>query len=136
MNKRPYTTPDGYFDFLQMRLSQIPEQQQVQETPQVRVSRWAKITPYFALVACFAFAIVAGRFILDKTVSQPEEDYVTLEQLYSADLLPYTSQYALFDEDYYYEGDDYSYEITEEDIINYLINTNVPLNYIGQTLYE
>ena len=109
MNKRPYTTPDGYFDFLQMRLSQIPEQQQVQETPQVRVSRWAKITPYFALVACFAFAIVAG--------------------------LPYTSQYALFDESYY-QGDDYSYEITEEDIINYLINTNVPLNYIGQTLYE
>jgi len=135
MNKRPYTTPDGYFDFLQMRLSQIPEQQQVQETPQARVSRWAKITPYFALVACFAFAIVAGRFILDKTVAQPEEDYVTLEQLYSADLLPYTSQYALFDEDYY-QGDDYSYEITEEDIINYLINTNVPLNYIGQTLYE
>ena len=118
-----------------MRLSQIPEQQQVQETPQARVSRWAKITPYFALVACFAFAIVAGRFILDKTVAQPEEDYVTLEQLYSADLLPYTSQYALFDEDYY-QGDDYSYEITEEDIINYLINTNVPLNYIGQTLYE
>ena len=68
-------------------------------------------------------------------MSQPEEDYVTLEQLYSADLLPYTSQYALFDESYY-QGDDYSYEITEEDIINYLINTNVPLNYIGQTLYE
>ena len=34
MNKRPYTTPDGYFDFLQMRLSQIPEQLQVQEIPQ------------------------------------------------------------------------------------------------------
>ena len=137
MNKRPYTTPDGYFDYLQIRLSQIPQrQEQLQEVPEVRVSRWARITPYFALVACFAVAIVAGRFILDKTASQPQaEDYVTLEQLYYADLIPYTSQYPLFEENYGSQ-DAYSYEVTEEDIINYLINTNVPLNYIGQYIYQ
>jgi hypothetical protein len=80
--------------------------------------------------------LVTGRYVINKT-SAPEQtdNYITMENLYSADLVPYTSQYALFDEDYFQEAS-YASEVSEEDIINYLINTNLPLNYIGQALME
>lgn len=136
MNKRPYNTPDGYFDYLQMRLSEIPLQQHEESVPEVKVSRWAKVAPYFALVACFVAILVTGRYVIDKTsVPAQTDSYLTMENLYSADLVPYTSQYALFDEDYFQEAS-YASEVSEEDIINYLINTNLPLNYIGQAFME
>ena len=136
MNKRPYNTPDGYFDFLQMRLSEIPLQQQTESVPEVKVNRWAKVAPYFALVACFMAIVVTGRYVINKTVAPaPSEDYLTMENLYGADLIPYTSQYALFDESYYEEAS-YMNQVSEEDIINYLIDTNMPLTYIGLALME
>ena len=136
MNKRPYNTPDGYFDYLQMRLSEIPERQQAGTVPEVKVSRWAKVAPYFALVACFVAILVTGRYVIDKTTVPAQNDnYLTMENLYSADLVPYTSQYALFDEDYFQQTG-YSSEVSEEDIINYLIDSYLPLNYIGQALME
>jgi hypothetical protein len=136
MNKRPYNTPDGYFDYLQMRLSEIPERQQAETVPEVKVSRWAKVAPYFALVACFVAILVTGRYVIDKTTVPAQNDnYLTMENLYSADLVPYTSQYALFDEDYFQQTG-YSSEVSEEDIINYLIDSYLPLNYIGQALME
>lgn len=139
MNKRPYNTPDGYFDFLQMRLSEIPLQQQTESVPEVKVSRWAKVAPYFALVACFMAILVTGRYVINKTIAPADpaasENYLTMENLYGADLIPYTSQYALFDENYYEEAA-YMNEVSEEDIINYLIDTNMPLSYIGMALMQ
>ena len=136
MNKRPYNTPDGYFDFLQMRLSEIPLQQQTESVPEVKVSRWAKVAPYFALVACFMAIVVTGRYVINKTtVPAASEEYLTMENLYGADLMPYTSQYALFDENLYEEAF-YDNQVSEDDIINYLIETNMPLSYIGMALME
>ena len=136
MNKRPYNTPDGYFDYLQMRLSEIPLQQQTESVPEVKVSRWAKVAPYFALVACFVAILVTGRYVIDKTTVPAQTDnYLTMENLYGADLVPYTSQYALFDEDYFQQAS-YESEVSEEDIINYLIDSYLPLNYIGQALMD
>ena len=136
MNKRPYNTPDGYFDYLQMRLSEIPLQQQEESVPEVKVSRWAKVAPYFALVACFVAILVTGRYVIDKTTVPAQTDnYLTMENLYGADLVPYTSQYALFDEDYFQQAS-YESEVSEEDIINYLIDSYLPLNYIGQALMD
>ena len=137
MNKRPYNTPDGYFDFLQMRLSEIPLQQQTESVPEVKVSRWAKVAPYFALVACFMAIVVTGRYVINKTTvpAASSEEYLTMENLYGADLMPYTSQYALFDETSFEEAA-YMNTVSEEDIINYLIDTNMPLSYIGMALME
>ena len=136
MNKRPYNTPDGYFDFLQMRLSEIPLQQQTESVPEVKVSRWAKVAPYFALVACFMAIVVTGRYVINKTtVPAASEEDRTMENLYGAALVPYTSQYALFDENLYEEAFYYN-QVSEDDIINYLIETNMPLSYIGMALME
>ena len=120
-----------------MRLSEIPLQQQTESVPEVKVSRWAKVAPYFALVACFMAIVVTGRYVINKTTvpAASSEEYLTMENLYGADLMPYTSQYALFDETSFEEAA-YMNTVSEEDIINYLIDTNMPLSYIGMALME
>ena len=67
----PYSTPEGYFESLQDRLSEIP----------VRKSR-INLTPYLALAASFALALLAGNYILMKTAgSQPASDEEIVEYL-------------------------------------------------------
>ena len=135
MNKRPFNIQDGYFDYLQMRLQEIPYQQ---EEKQNKPGLWVKVTPYLALVACFAVILVTGRFVFNKTVPAVQEDYITLEQLYCADLLPYTSQYSYFDENFcyddYYEGN-YTEGSLDEDALYYVLNSDMPLSYIMSTSY-
>lgn len=57
-NKYPYSAPQGYFDSLQQRLSDIP----------VRKTR-VNLAPYFALAVSFAVAVLAGNYILMKTTA-------------------------------------------------------------------
>jgi hypothetical protein len=67
----PYSTPEGYFESLQDRLSEIP----------VRKSR-INLTPYLALAASFALALLAGNYILMKTAgSQSASDEEIVEYL-------------------------------------------------------
>lgn len=54
----PYSAPQGYFDSLQQRLSDIP----------VRKTR-VNLAPYFALAVSFALAVLAGNYILMKTTA-------------------------------------------------------------------
>ena len=67
----PYSTPEGYFDNLQNRLSEIP----------ARRSR-INLMPYLALAASFALAVLAGNYILMKTTaSQAVSDEEIVEYL-------------------------------------------------------
>lgn len=67
----PYSTPEGYFDSLQGRLSEIP----------ARRSR-INLTPYLALAASFALALLAGNYILTKTAaSRPASEEEIVEYL-------------------------------------------------------
>ena len=67
----PYSTPEGYFESLQTRLSEIP----------ARRSR-INLMPYLALAASFALAALAGNYILMKTTaSQPASDEEIVEYL-------------------------------------------------------
>lgn len=54
----PYTAPQGYFDSLQNRLSEIPARR-------TRVN----LTPYLALAVSFALAVMVGNYILMKTTA-------------------------------------------------------------------
>lgn len=67
----PYSTPEGYFENLQSRLSDIP-------TRRTRIS----LAPYLALAASFTIALLAGNYILTKTTaSQPASDEEIIEYL-------------------------------------------------------
>ena len=56
--KIEYKVPDGYFENLKTRLSAIPAQEK-------QPSRIQKFTPYLALAACFAVAVLVGNLILN-----------------------------------------------------------------------
>jgi hypothetical protein len=72
MNKKlPYSTPSGYFDSLQSRLSRIP----------ARRTRF-NFVPYLALAVSFSLLVLIGNYILTKsTASQPASDEAIIEYL-------------------------------------------------------
>ena len=77
--KIEYKVPDGYFENLRTRLSDIP----VQEP---RPGRLAKFTPYLALAACFAVAVLVGNLVLDRTAVPAASDEEIIEYLVSSDI--------------------------------------------------
>ena len=80
MNKKlNYSVPDGYFENLKTRLSAIPQQQ---ETP----GRLQRFTPYLALAACFAMAIMVGSIVLNRTAAPAASDDVIIEYLIDSDI--------------------------------------------------
>ncbi|MBR4827151.1 MAG: hypothetical protein IKZ91_04645 [Bacteroidales bacterium] len=52
----PYSTPDGYFENLRTRLSEVPAKR-------ARIN----LLPYLALVASFLILLVAGNIILSRS---------------------------------------------------------------------
>jgi len=88
-NKMPYSTPEGYFDSLEERLTAIPE---------TRTSLRSRLSPYLALAASFAIALVIGNTVLDKTATPSSE------------------------------------KATDEEIISYLIDSDISLNQIEEYL--
>ncbi|MBO4264278.1 MAG: hypothetical protein J5871_06350 [Bacteroidales bacterium] len=86
--KIPYSTPDGYFEALKRRLSDIPAEHRTQARP-----LGAKWVPYLALASFFAAAVVLGNLFLSGTTGRggaTEDEIVeylidsgtTLAQLY------------------------------------------------------
>jgi len=70
-NKLPYSTPSGYFDNLQSRLSRIPARR-------TRIN----FVPYLALAVSFSLLVLIGNYILTKsTTSQPASDEEIIEYL-------------------------------------------------------
>lgn len=118
--------PDGYFDSLKTRLESIPS------TGVTRRLDWAKVRPYLALAASFAAVLVIGNSVLRHTASKDqlagsdsfESSYVQMISLTSPSTI-----YNVLES----EAD----EITDEDIINYLIAsgaTTDQLAYVGNNL--
>ena len=52
----PYSAPDGYFESLQERLSEIPYRK-----------RRVNLTPYLALAASFLILLLAGNLIINRS---------------------------------------------------------------------
>lgn len=115
--KEAFDVPDGYFEGLKTRLGRIPGQKAVPGPAQ-------RMMPYLALAACFVSLLVVGNIVLRNTASGSEEE--------------------LYDKYYYIsmlQADEYLHQdtlrhdtISEEDVINYLIDSGAPsemIEYIG-----
>lgn len=114
LKQMPFAVPEGYFESFMEEASK----------PRVRkVDFRARIAPYLALAAVFIFMVTAGTFLLEKSVpsyQMTEEDYVMFSDNISTTIayeMEYGSQLA--------EAD-----ISEEDIISYLIYTGVTAEQI------
>ncbi|MBR5175685.1 MAG: hypothetical protein IKW89_07105 [Bacteroidales bacterium] len=105
--------PDGYFDGLKSRLGSISSAKV--SSPGV----WAGMRPYLALAASFAAIVLIGNAILrDTAKSQPadpfygEETYADIISITNPEILYNTTEFDLE-------------ELSDEDIINYLIESGV-----------
>jgi len=85
MRTKPhYSVPEGYFNDLNRRLSEIPAQEG-------RKDFASKLSPYIIMAACFLLSIVIGTAILKNTAS-PAKDKVmagTNEEAFQEELLEY-----------------------------------------------
>ena len=126
LNRNPYSVPDGYFERLKGRLNEIA----VSSVDTVPRSLWQRIRPYAALAACFAASFLIGNAILRKTAPKASSlDQFYKELLYS-DLIPVTQPYAIF------EMEDEEMETSDEDIVNYLIETGVSAELIAYVEHQ
>ncbi|MBQ3766013.1 MAG: hypothetical protein II874_04680 [Bacteroidales bacterium] len=123
--KNDILTPEGYFENLQDRLSQIPARQQP-------VSTVRRIAPYFAYAASLLVAVMLGNAVLKKTAAPAQDDNWTYVS-YLADALDPDGA-ALYEEDEWYE--DGEQDLSEDDIINYLIADGISVEHLNYVNYE
>lgn len=128
MNRKlPYKTPEGYFEALGARLSEIPQ-------TAARRSAWDYIRPSLAYAALILFALGVGNLLFRSVPAAPaagEAD--SYELMYYADLIPRTDPYAIFDAA---EAPSDAVSYDSEDIVSYLIDSGTSLETINTLLYD
>ena len=126
MSKRnDISTPEGYFEDLRMRLSEIPARP-------ARVSTVRRLAPYVAVAASFLLIVMAGNFILGRTAAPAADDDTWTYVSYLADALDPDG--AIPDESYYDWEDEEG--LSAEDIVNYLVADGISVEHLNYLSYE
>ena len=130
MSKRnDISTPEGYFENLQQRLSEIP-------AGPARVSTVHRLAPYVAIAASFLVAVMLGNAILRRTAPSPasaENDSWTYVS-YLADALDPDGASLM---DLYEDGEEGLEErLFAEDIVNYLLADGISVEHLNYLSYE
>lgn len=105
----PYTVPEGYFYSLRHNLKKAGHQDR---------NIFKMLTPYMAMAASFIILVTAGTFLLKKVTADElmtYEDYI----VHSDHYIPYFET-NMEDKE----------EITDEDLVNYLIYSGVTAEVI------
>lgn len=109
LKKCPYTVPEGYFDSLRHN---------IKRNGQKGRNVLTLVTPYIAMAASFALLVTAGTFFLKKVTA---EDTMTYE-----DYIVHSDHYSIYIESDMEEQE----EISDEDLVNYLIYSGVTAEVI------
>ena len=130
MSKRnDISTPEGYFENLQQRLSEIP-------AGPARVNTVHRLAPYVAIAASFLVAVMLGNAILRRTAPSPasaEDDSWTYVS-YLADALDPDGASLM---DLYEDGEEGLEErLFAEDIVNYLLADGISVEHLNYLSYE
>ena len=130
MSKRnDISTPEGYFENLQQRLSEIP-------ASPARVSTLHRLAPYVAIAASFLVAVMLGNAILRSTAPSPasaEDETWTYVSYLAAALDPDGAALT----DLYDDGEEELEEsLFAEDIVNYLLADGISVEHLNYLSYE
>ena len=129
MSKRnDITTPEGYFENLQQRLSEIPARP-------VRVSPVHRLAPYAAIAASFLVAVLLGNAVLRRTAPVSDEDETWTYVSYLADALDPDGAAMMDFYDYYGEEEEQQ-GLSAEDIVNYLLADGISVEHLNYLSYE
>ncbi len=130
MSKRnDISTPEGYFENLRQRLSEIP-------ASPARVSTLHRLAPYVAIAASFLVAVMLGNAILRSTAPSPAsaEDETWTYVSYLADALDPDGASLM---DLYEDGEEGLEErLFAEDIVNYLLADGISVEHLNYLSYE
>ena len=128
MSKRnDITTPEGYFENLQQRLSEIPARP-------ARVSTVHRLAPYVAIAASFLAVVLLGNAVLSRTAAPAEDDTWTYVS-YLADALDPDGAAMMDLYDYYGEEEEQE-GLSAEDIVNYLLADGISVEHLNYLSYE
>ena len=119
--------PEGYFENLQVRLSEIPARP-------ARVSTVRRLAPYVAVAASFLVIVMIGNFVLGRTAAPAEDDTWTYVS-YLADALDPDGGVPMDMVDYYLPAEEND-GLSAEDIMNYLLADGVSVDYLAYLSYE
>jgi hypothetical protein len=119
--------PEGYFENLQVRLSEIPARP-------ARVSTVRRLAPYVAVAASFLVIVMIGNFVLGRTAAPAEDDTWTYVS-YLADALDPDGGVPMDMVDYYLPEEEND-GLSAEDIMNYLLADGVSVEYLAYLSYE
>ncbi len=118
--KNDISVPEGYFENLEQSLGRIPRQE-------VRPTVLQKVSPWLAYAASLAILATLGNFIFRQSSAAPaweDEDW---------DYISYLSRSLDPDGMIELKEDE---ELTQEDIMNYLLASNISVEQLEQTNYE
>ena len=124
--KNDISTPEGYFENLQMRLSEIPARP-------ARVSTVRRLAPYAAIAASFLAIVMLGNAILGRTAAPTDDDTWTYVS-YLADALDPDGGVPMDMAGYYIEEE--SDGLSAEDIMNYLVADGISVEHLAYLSYE
>ena len=117
--KNDISVPQGYFQDLQQRLTDIPSRK-VQPTVIQRVSPW------LAYAASLALLVAVGNFVLRKAAAPVEEDTGWDYIAWLATSLDPDGQLELLE----------TPTLSEEDILSYLVADNISVEHLETLNYE
>jgi len=128
MSKRnDIITPEGYFENLQARLSEIPARP-------ARVSTVRRLAPYVAVAASFLVIVMIGNFVLGRTTAPAEDDTWTYVS-YLADALDPDGATLMDTYDYYWDEEEQE-GLSAEDIVEYLLADGISVEHLAYLSYE
>ena len=119
--------PEGYFENLQVRLSEIPARP-------ARVSTVRRLAPYVAVAASFLVIVMIGNFVLGRTAAPAEDDTWTYVS-YLADALDPDGGVPMDMVDYYLPEEEND-GLSAEDIMNYLLADGISVEHLAYLSYE
>lgn len=115
--KAAFKVPEGYFEGLKARLDTIPAMNQT-------IGPVQRMKPYLALAACFLGILPVGNAILSNTAEKGAANDLYSEFVY-ADLIR--------TDEYIPAEDDTQDTISNDDVVNYLIDSGTPAELIEYT---
>ena len=124
-----FKVPEGYFDSLQMRLSYVPERVEASKRKTAYRLRVGLVAAQVAI--CLALAAVPF-FVLHSSDTDPEDSLAMVENFYNADIIPLTDPDMLYDDS---AAPSDAQAISDEDIVNYLIDDGVTVAQLEQFIY-
>ena len=112
--------PEGYFNDLKDRLGAISH------TKTVEPALWMRLKPYAAMAASFVAILMIGNAVLRGTFSNGRADDQAINEATYAEMISLTHPEAVYQVLEYGHDD-----LSDEDIINYLIESGTEMEYLA-----